>query len=275
MGVPVPVRRPASRRGSARSPRAPGCRRWRASPTRLEPPGRRAPDRGRGLGIFQTPRRRACACRPTTAPTTCSTPALPDLQILNGFIQSLVGLYDFAQLTGDADGAGAVPRGRRCGAQGGADASTPAPGRCTRAARSTHESDLGYHKLLRDFLAQLCTRTGDDVVLQHRAALHPVPDDAAGVAVLHRARCARARPASCASGCRRSRGSSVTVVARGRQGRHARPRVVLGRGTTRWAGGRRSKPGDYTVTRRRHRPGGQRGRRRPARSRSEAQEAAP
>ena len=76
----------------------------------------------------------------------------PGLRILNGFIQSLVGLYDYGRLAGDARAPGAV-RDRRARAPARrCRPTTPARGRCTRAATVTHESDLGYHTLLRDFL---------------------------------------------------------------------------------------------------------------------------
>jgi hypothetical protein len=83
----------------------------------------------------------------------------PRLRILNGFVQSLNGLYDVAQLTGDA-------RAARLFADGDRQARLEVPTYDTGAwslysrGTSTHESDLGYHTLLRDFLAGLCTRTG-------------------------------------------------------------------------------------------------------------------
>jgi D-glucuronyl C5-epimerase C-terminus len=83
---------------------------------------------------------------------------LPDLKILNGFIQSLVGLYDYAQLTGDPDGTALFQAGDLA-------ARTEVPAYDTGAwslysrGSSTHESDLNYHELLRDFLVQLCQRT--------------------------------------------------------------------------------------------------------------------
>jgi len=83
---------------------------------------------------------------------------LPRLHILNGFIQSLVGLYDYAQLTGD-------PVGQSLFAAGDAAARAEVPTFDTGAwslysrGSSQFESGLGYHTLLRDFLAQLCSRT--------------------------------------------------------------------------------------------------------------------
>jgi hypothetical protein len=82
----------------------------------------------------------------------------PDLRILNGFIQSLVGLYDVAQITGD-------PRAAQLFAAGDATARKEVPTFDTGAwsyysrGAITRESDLSYHLLLRDFLVGLCDRT--------------------------------------------------------------------------------------------------------------------
>ena len=82
----------------------------------------------------------------------------PSLHIINGFVQSLVGLYDVAQITGD-------PRAAQLFADGDAAArkeigtfDTGAWSYYSRGA-ITRESDLSYHTLLRDFLTNLCDRT--------------------------------------------------------------------------------------------------------------------
>ena len=82
----------------------------------------------------------------------------PSLRILNGFIQSLVGLYDVAQITGD-------PRAAQLFADGDATARKEVPTFDTGAwsyysrGAITRESNLSYHTLLRDFLVGLCDRT--------------------------------------------------------------------------------------------------------------------
>jgi hypothetical protein len=82
----------------------------------------------------------------------------PDLRILNGFVQSLVGLYDVARITGD-------PRAAQLFADGDATARKEVPTFDTGAwsyysrGAITRESDLSYHLLLRDFLTGLCDRT--------------------------------------------------------------------------------------------------------------------
>jgi D-glucuronyl C5-epimerase C-terminus len=82
----------------------------------------------------------------------------PDLRIINGFVQSLVGLYDVARITGD-------PRAATLFAEGDAAARVEVPLYDTGAwsyyshDAITRESDLHYHMLLRDFLRSLCDRT--------------------------------------------------------------------------------------------------------------------
>jgi D-glucuronyl C5-epimerase C-terminus len=82
----------------------------------------------------------------------------PSLRIANGFVQSLVGLYDVARITGD-------PRAAQLFAEGDRAARAELPSYDTGAwslysrGAITRESDLHYHTLLRDFLASLCDRT--------------------------------------------------------------------------------------------------------------------
>ena len=57
----------------------------------------------RGLAVFRTGRRAACACPSGAGDHYAQYSFAPGLRILNGFVQSLVGLYDFAEITGDAE----------------------------------------------------------------------------------------------------------------------------------------------------------------------------
>jgi hypothetical protein len=79
----------------------------------------------------------------------------PHDRILNGFIQALVGLYDFTQITGD-------PLGQQLFEAGDAGARAMAPfydtGAWSRYDQFS-ESSLSYHELLEEFLAHLCERT--------------------------------------------------------------------------------------------------------------------
>jgi hypothetical protein len=80
----------------------------------------------------------------------------PSERILNGFIQSLVGLYEYAKLTGD-------PLGQQLFEAGDAEARAEVPHYDTGAWSKydqSSESDLNYHELLAEFLEHLCQKTG-------------------------------------------------------------------------------------------------------------------
>jgi hypothetical protein len=78
----------------------------------------------------------------------------PRDRILNGFIQALVGLYDYTSATGD-------PRGLALFEAGDAEARAEVP-RYDTGAWSLYdqfgESSLNYHELLTEFLQHLCER---------------------------------------------------------------------------------------------------------------------
>jgi D-glucuronyl C5-epimerase C-terminus len=79
----------------------------------------------------------------------------PSDRILNGFIQALVGLYDYTSLTGDT-------LGLRLFEAGDAEARVEVPHYDTGAWSlydQFGESSLSYHELLSEFLQHLCQRT--------------------------------------------------------------------------------------------------------------------
>jgi hypothetical protein len=79
----------------------------------------------------------------------------PSDRILNGFIQSLVGLYEYAKLTGD-------PLGQQLFEAGDAEGRVEVPHYDTGAWSlydQSSESNLNYHELLAEFLEHLCERT--------------------------------------------------------------------------------------------------------------------
>ena len=134
----------------------------------------------------------------------CSTRSGPSLRILNGFVQSLVGLYDVAQITGD-------PRAAQLFADGDRAARVEVPRFDTGAwslysrGAITRESDLHYHTLLRDFLASLCDRTAEPVYCtaeSHFTSYLTTPPELELRTQRAARRHARRR---CASRCRRSR----------------------------------------------------------------------
>ena len=105
----------------------------------------------------------------------------PSLRILNGFIQSLVGLYDVAQITGDARAAQLFAEGDQTARKEVPTFDTGAWSYYSRGA-ITRESDLSYHTLLRDFLVGLCDRTGAPVYCDaelHFTTYLTVPPDLA------------------------------------------------------------------------------------------------
>ncbi len=93
----------------------------------------------------------------------------PGMRVLNGFNQAVNGLHDFALLAHDAEGMALFTAGE-------AQLRTELPAYDTGAwsRYSLHtEADLGYHKLARDFLGNLCSRLKED-------ATRPAPGAAAG-----------------------------------------------------------------------------------------------
>jgi hypothetical protein len=114
----------------------------------------------RGLGVFETAPPDGVRVPDGDGAHYLQYSGLPDLRILNGFIQSLVGLYDYRQLTGDPDAAALFQAGDLAARSEVPAYDTGAWSLYSRGS-SSHESDLSYHELLRDFLAQLCARTAE------------------------------------------------------------------------------------------------------------------
>lgn len=87
----------------------------------------------------------------------------PSVRILNGFVQSVVGLHDDAALTGNTRAQSLFETGLR-------EVEREVPAYDTGAwslysrGSSSYESDYSYHVLLRDFLANLCDRTDAPIV---------------------------------------------------------------------------------------------------------------
>jgi hypothetical protein len=79
----------------------------------------------------------------------------PRLWIFNAFLQALIGLHDFAKITGDE-------RARRLYDQAEPEARKEVPlsdvGDWSRYSYAGNESTAEYHELLREFLQSMCTR---------------------------------------------------------------------------------------------------------------------
>jgi hypothetical protein len=112
------------------------------------------------LGIFRTPPPEGVRVATPVGAHYLQYSFNAGLHILNGFVQALNGLYDFASLANDVEG-------RALFAAGEAQARIEVPAFDTGAwslYRPGRESDLGYHELLRDFLHGLCSRVPDPAV---------------------------------------------------------------------------------------------------------------
>jgi hypothetical protein len=97
----------------------------------------------------------------------------PSDRILNGFIQAVVGLYDYTQITKD-------PLGLKLFEAGDAEARAEVPHYDTGAWSQYDqysESNLNYHELLTEFLQHLCERTrkGPPMMLAPAPAPAPAP----------------------------------------------------------------------------------------------------
>jgi hypothetical protein len=107
-----------------------------------------------GLGIFETPPPEGVRVATPAGAHYLLYSFAPRERVINGFIQALVGLRDYAALANN-------DTGRALFAAGEAEARLELPHYDTGAwslyDQST-ESDLGYHTLLRDFLGNLCER---------------------------------------------------------------------------------------------------------------------
>jgi hypothetical protein len=109
----------------------------------------------------------------------------PSDRIINGFVQALVGLYDYASITHDPVGLGLFEAGD-------AEARREVPhydtGAWSRYDQHS-ESNLSYHELLTEFLEHLCARTRDGLPLQTSTtspAQAPTPGATGGAGTAHK-----------------------------------------------------------------------------------------
>jgi hypothetical protein len=86
----------------------------------------------------------------------------PGLRVLNGFVQSLSGLQTVAQMTADPRAEALYASGRAALAREIAASDTGAWSLYS-LGRVSQESSLHYHRLLTEFLGNLCRRTDDDL----------------------------------------------------------------------------------------------------------------
>jgi hypothetical protein len=107
------------------------------------------------LGVFQTAPPRGVLVPTRAGALYAEYSYAPSDRILNGFIQALVGIYDYTAITKD-------PAGLKLFEAGDAEARLEVPqydtGSWSRYDQYG-ESDLNYHELLAEFLQHLCERT--------------------------------------------------------------------------------------------------------------------
>lgn len=84
----------------------------------------------------------------------------PSMAVANAFVQTLVGLHDYAEA---ADSAAARRLYRAGDRQARLDVAASDTGFWSLYQLGGAESDLGYHTLLRDFLRNLCDRTRTEI----------------------------------------------------------------------------------------------------------------
>jgi hypothetical protein len=107
------------------------------------------------LGIFKAKPPSGILRKTSTGSHYLQYSYAPKLRIVNGFTQSLNGLHDFAALANDAEGRKLFDAGEK-------ELRHELPqfdtGAWSLYSKPGVESDLGYHKVLRDFLQGLCDR---------------------------------------------------------------------------------------------------------------------
>jgi hypothetical protein len=111
------------------------------------------------LGIFKVPPPAGVLDKTTAGAHYLQYSYASKLHIANGFTQALNGLHDFATLANDADGRAIFSAGE---AQLRVELPAFDTGAWSLYSRPGVESDLGYHKVLRDFLGGLCDRLTAD-----------------------------------------------------------------------------------------------------------------
>jgi hypothetical protein len=123
------------------------------------------------LGIFQTAPSNGVRVKSATGSYYAQYTYAPSERILNGFIQAVVGLYDYTQITKD-------PLGLQLFEAGDAEARAATPHYDTGAWSmydQYSESNLSYHELLTEFLQHLCERTRKGPPMSTAPAPAPAP----------------------------------------------------------------------------------------------------
>jgi hypothetical protein len=123
------------------------------------------------LGVFETAPSSGVRSKTTAGANYAEYTYAPSDRILNGFIQAVVGLYDYTQITKD-------PLGLKLFEEGDAEARAATPQYDTGAWSlydQFSESNLNYHELLTEFLQHLCERTRKGLPMPATPAPAPAP----------------------------------------------------------------------------------------------------
>jgi hypothetical protein len=123
------------------------------------------------VGIFQAPPSTGVQVKTPAGSEYAEYTYAPSDRILNGFIQAVVGIYDYTQITKD-------PLGLKLFEAGDAEARAETPHYDTGAWSMYDqftESNLNYHELLTEFLQHLCERTRKGPPISTAPAPAPVP----------------------------------------------------------------------------------------------------
>jgi len=114
------------------------------------------------LGVFRTPTPEGVRVPAPDGAEYALYSFAPDLHVINGFVQALVGLYDLGRIAGDPGAQALYAEGERVARRLLPTFDTGAWSLYSRGSVE-HESDLSYHQLLRSFLRSMCTRTEGSV----------------------------------------------------------------------------------------------------------------
>ena len=123
------------------------------------------------VGIFQTAPPAGVQVKTPAGSEYAEYTYAPSDRILNGFIQAVVGIYDYTQITKD-------PLGLKLFEAGDAEARAETPHYDTGAWSmydQFSESNLNYHELLAEFLQHLCERTRKGPPMSAAPAPAPTP----------------------------------------------------------------------------------------------------
>ncbi len=123
------------------------------------------------IGIFQTAPSTGVQVKTPAGSEYAEYTYAPSDRILNGFIQAVIGIYDYTQITKD-------PLGLKLFEAGDAEARAETPHYDTGAWSMYDqftESNLNYHELLTEFLQHLCERTRKGPPMSIAPAPAPAP----------------------------------------------------------------------------------------------------